>query len=166
VSAAKKAKPALEPASQRESTGLEYLQRLAKGEIGNVPIGDTLGFRLVEAEKGHVILVGDPDERSFNLMGTLHGGWPAAILDTAMALSTLSSLDEHHHFTTVDIKINYLRPITRETGEVRAEGRLLHGGRRIALCEGRLLDPGGKLLCHGTSTCLIIPRSQTGGRST
>jgi uncharacterized protein (TIGR00369 family) len=75
-----------------------------------------------------------------------------------MALSTLSSLDEHHHFTTVDIKINYLRPITRDTGEVRAEGQLLHGGRRIALCEGRLLDAGGKLLAHGTGSLLIMPR--------
>ena len=154
-----KVKPALLPASERTVSGLEYLRRMVAGEIGNVPIGDTLGFSLVEAEDGRVALVGNPDERSFNLMGSVHGGWPAAILDSAMALSTLSSLDAHHGFTTVDIKINYLRPITRATGEVRAEGRLLHGGRRIALCEGRLVDRAGKLLCHGTSTCLITPKN-------
>lgn len=152
------AKPALLHAGARETTGVEYLRRMIAGEIGNVPIGDTLGFRMVEAEPGRVALAGNPDERSFNVMGSVHGGWPAAILDTALALSTLSTLDAHHGFTTIDIKINYLRPITRETGEVRAEGRVLHGGKRIALCEATLKDSAGKLLCHGTGTCLIIPK--------
>ena len=152
------AKPALLRASERNSSGLDYLRRIVAREIGNVPIGDTLGFHIVEVEHGRVALVGRPDERSFNLIGSVHGGWPAAILDSAMALSTLSSLDADQGFTTVDIKINYLRPITQETGEVRAEGRVIHGGRRISLSESRLLDRDGKLLCHGTSTCLILPR--------
>jgi uncharacterized protein (TIGR00369 family) len=139
-------------------TGLEYLQRILAGEIAGVPIGDTLGFRLAQAEEGRVVLVGSPDARSYNLIGSVHGGWAAAILDTALALSTLSTLDESQGFTTVDIRINYLRPLTVGTGEVRAEGRVLQGGRRLAYGDARLVDAAGKLLCHGTGSCLIIPR--------
>ena len=146
------------PAIERTGTGLEYLQRIISGEIPNVPIGDTLGFRVTEVESGRIVLTGRPDRRSYNLIGSVHGGWAASILDSAMALATLSSLDEKNAFTTLDIKINYLRPITLETGEVRAEGRVIHSGRRIALCEARLTDPEGKLLAHGTGTCLILPR--------
>lgn len=142
----------------RTGTGLDYLQRIVSGEIRGVPIGETLGFRLVEADKGRVVLVGNPDVRSYNLLGSVHGGWGAAILDTALALSTLSTLDEKQGFTTVDIRINYLRPLTADTGEVRAEGRLLQGGRRLAYGEARLTDAAGKLVCHGTGSCLILPK--------
>jgi uncharacterized protein (TIGR00369 family) len=149
----------LELASQREGSGLDYLRRIVAGEIAGVPIGTTLGFRLTAVEAGGVELRGRPDERSYNLLGTVHGGWGAAILDTAMALATLSSLDAAHVFTTLDIKINYLRPITVESGEVVAQGRVIHGGRRVALCEASLADAGGKLLAHGTGSCLILPRA-------
>jgi len=146
------------PHSAREGAGIDFLRKIVSGEYGMVPIGDHLGFRLVEAEKGRAVLLGKPDERSYNLLENVHGGWTAAILDTAMALSTLSTLDEKHGFTTLDIRINYLRPITLATGEVRAEGRVIQGGRRIAYCEARLEDAAGKLLAHGTGSCLIIPR--------
>jgi uncharacterized protein (TIGR00369 family) len=141
----------------RTGTGLEYLQRILAGEVPGVPIGDTLGFRLVEAEKGRVALAGRPDRRSYNVIGSVHGGWAAAILDTALALSTLASLDETQTFTTIDIRINFLRPLGADI-EVRAEGRVLQGGRRLAYGEARLVDADGKLLCHGTGTCLILPR--------
>jgi len=143
---------------ERTGTGLDYLQRIIAGEYPNVPIGDTLNFRITEVVSGRVVLVGAPDMRSYNLLGTVHGGWAASILDTAMALSALSSLDEHNRHTTLDIRINYLRPITLDTGAVRAEGTLIQGGRRVAYCEGRLTDSAGKLLCHGTSSCLIFPK--------
>ena len=81
----------------------------------------------------------------------------AAILDTAMSLAALTTLDARHDFTTLDLKLNFLRPVQADI-EVRAEGRLVHGGRRIALCEGRLVDGAGKLLVHGTSSCLVVPR--------
>jgi uncharacterized protein (TIGR00369 family) len=145
-------------AVERAGTGLEYLKRIIAGAIPGVPIGDTLGFRIVEVEHGRIVLTGKPDQRSYNLIGSVHGGWAASILDSAMALSTLSSLDEKTGFTTLDIKINYLRPITMETGEVRAEGRVIHGGRRVALSEAKLTDREGKLLAHGTGTCLVFPR--------
>ena len=119
-------------ALERTGTGLELLQRIVAGEIPGVPIGQTLGFRLAEAELGRVVLAGQPDERSYNLIGTVHGGWAASILDTALALSVLSTLGPDQNFTTVDIRINYLRPLTRETGIVRAEGRVVQAGRRLA----------------------------------
>jgi uncharacterized protein (TIGR00369 family) len=145
--------------AERTGTGLDYLQRIVRGEIPGVPIGDTLGFRVAEVEKGRVVLVGRPDPRSYNLIGSVHGGWAAAILDTALALSTLSTLEADQGFTTVDIRINYLRPLTVETGEVRAEGRVLQSGRRLAYAEARLTDAAGKLICHGTGSCLILPRA-------
>jgi len=145
-------------ALEREVGGLEYLQRIVASEVAGVPIGQTLGFRLVEASVGRVVLAGTPDARSYNLIGTVHGGWAASILDTAMALATLATLDAAHDFTTLDIKVNYLRPITPGT-EVRAEGRVLHGGRRVVLCEARLTDGAEKLLAHGTGTCLVLARS-------
>ena len=145
-------------ALERTGTGLELLQRIVAGEIPGVPIGETLGFRLTEAAKGRVALVGDPDPRSYNLIGTVHGGWGAAILDTALALSVLSMLEADQGFTTVDIRINYLRPLTKETGTVRAEGNVLQMGRKLAYSEAKLTDAAGKLICHGTGSCLILPR--------
>ena len=144
--------------AERTTSGLVHLQRIVAGEIPGVPIGDTLGFRLVEVEKGRVVLLGSPDKRSYNLVGTVHGGWGASILDSALALSTLSTLEADQGFTTVDIRINYLRPLTIETGEVRAEGRVLQGGRRLAYCEAKLLDRDGKLICHATGSCMVFPR--------
>jgi uncharacterized protein (TIGR00369 family) len=145
-------------AAERTEGGLAYLRRMVAGELGNVPMGDLLGYRVTAAEPGKVVLTGTPDRRSYNLIGTLHGGWTASILDTALALSALTELDEKTGFTTLDIHINYLRPITVETGEVRAEGRVLHGGRKVALCEATLTDAAGKRLAHGTGACLIFPR--------
>ena len=143
----------------RNTSGLDYLQRITRGEIPGVPIGDTLGFRVAEAERGRVLLIGNPDLRSYNLLGSVHGGWGAAILDTALALSVLSTLEADQAFTTVDIRVNYLRPLSVETGEVRAEGRVLQVGRKLGYSEAKLTDSAGKLICHGTGSCLILPRS-------
>ena len=147
-------------ALERTAGGLEYLRELMAGKVDNVPIGQTLGFRVTEVSAGEVVLAGSPDARFYNLIGTIHGGWAASILDTAMALATLSTLDRDHTFTTLDIKINYLRPIAAGA-TVRAEGRVLHGGRRVALSEAKLLDPSGKLLAHGTSTCIVLSRQES-----
>lgn len=144
-------------ALEREVNGLEFLRRLVSGEVANIPIGEALGFRAIEVESGRVVFTGTPRAESLNLIGTIHGGWSAAILDTAMALAALSTLDARHDFTTLDLKLNFLRPIAPGT-EVRAEGRVVHGGRRVALCEGSIVDRAGKLLVHGTSSCLVVAR--------
>ena len=149
----------LVPSFERAGTGLEYLQKILAGEYAWVPIGEHLGFHLREVERGRVVIVGRPDARSFNLLSTVHGGWTAAILDTAMALSNLSTLGPDQSFTTLDIRINYLRPITAANGELRAEGSVIQGGRKVAYCEAKLLDSGGKLLAHGTGSCLVLPRA-------
>ena len=149
----------LVPSFERTGTGLEYLQKILSGEYAWVPIGDHLGFHLHEVERGRVVILGRPDPHSFNLLSTVHGGWTAAILDTAMALSNLSTLGADQSFTTLDIRINYLRPITAATGEVRAEGSVIQSGRKIAYCEARLVDPAGKLLAHGTGSLLMLPRA-------
>jgi uncharacterized protein (TIGR00369 family) len=144
--------------AQRTVDGLEYLQRIIRGEVPGVPIGDTLNFRLIEAEKGRVLLEGHPGRQSYNLIGTVHGGWSASILDSALALSLLSMLAPEQSFTTVDIRINYLRPLTHEMGPVRAEGKVIQAGRKLAYCEAWLRDKDAKVICHGTGSCLILPR--------
>ena len=143
---------------EREGTGLEYLQRIIDGEYAPLAIGETLGFRIAAAERGKVTIRGRPDGRSLNLLNTVHGGWSAAVLDTAMALSNLTLLSADQSFTTLDIRINYLRPMTLQTGEVVAEGGVINAGRRVAYCEAKLMDSAGKLLAHGTGSCLILPR--------
>jgi uncharacterized protein (TIGR00369 family) len=144
--------------AERTGTGLEFLQKMVSGEYANLPIGDHLGFRIVAVEPGRITIRGRPDERSYNLLKTVHGGWTAAVLDTALALSNLSLLGADQTFTTLDIRINYLRPITVETGELTAVGSVIQGGRRVAYCEAKLSDGSGKLLAHGTGSCLILPR--------
>ena len=150
--------PPFVSSADRTGTGLEFLQKIVAGEYANLPIGDHLGFRIAAVEPGKVTIVGNPDARSYNLLKSIHGGWTAAVLDTAMALSLLSTLRAEQSFTTLDIRINYLRPITAETGEVTAEGSVIQGGRKVAYCEAQLVDPQGKLLAHGTGSCLILPR--------
>ena len=143
---------------QRDGPGLPYLQRIISGEIPGVPMGRTLGFRLAQATAGEVVVTGTPSASGYNILGSMHGGWAAALLDTAMALACLSTLDEKQAYTTLDIRINYLRPITLDTGEVRAIGKVLQSGRRLAYCEARLENAAGKLLVHGTGSCLIFPK--------
>ena len=146
-------------ALDRTGTGLEYLQKIVSGEYGNVPIGDHVGFRMAEVSKGRIVFTGEPGANVLNLIGTVHGGYAATILDSALALSVLSTLDADSNFTTLEIKVNYVRPITPGM-PVRAEGTVVHSGRRVATSEARLTDSEGRLLAHGTTTCLILPRKQ------
>ena len=152
--------------NERPGTGLDYLQRILSGEYAWLPIGEHLGFRIVAAEPGKVTLKGRPDERSYNLLKGVHGGWTAAVLDTAMALSNLTLLGADQTFTTIDLRINYLRPITVETGEVTATGGVLQSGRKIAYVEAKLTDANGKLLAHGTGSLLIMARQSSNGSPT
>ena len=151
-------RPPLVASNERPGTGLDYLQRIVAGEYAQIPIGEHLGFRIASAEPGKVVIKGRPDERSYNLLKSVHGGWTAALLDTAMALSNLTLLSADQTFTTIDIRINYLRPVTIETGEVTATGHVLQSGRRLAYVEAKLTDPRGKLLAHGTGSLLIMAR--------
>ena len=138
-------------------SGLEFLKAIIDGTLPPPPIGATLGFRLVEAERGFAAFEGDPQRRHYNPIGTVHAGFAATLLDSCMACCLQTMVDKGFGYTTLELKVNLVRPITDATGRVRAEGRVLHCGRRTGTSEGRLTDAQGRLLAHGTTTCLIFP---------
>jgi len=138
-------------------SGLAFLRGIAEGRFPRPPISGVLDFDLVEVEKGFVVFLGRPSADHFNPMGGVHGGYAATLLDSCMACAVHSAVDPGEAQTTLEIKVNMVRPITGQTGEVRAEGRLLSRGRRVGTAEGKLLDKNGKLLAHGSTTCMIFP---------
>jgi uncharacterized protein (TIGR00369 family) len=140
----------------RTMSGLQLLTAIMEGTLPAPPIQKALDFRPVEIAPGHTVFVGNPKFEYYNPLGTVHGGYTAALLDSCMACAIHSTLDAGYSYATVEVKINYVRAITSDTGEVRAEGKIINSGRRIATAEGRLFDSGGKLYAHGTTTCLIL----------
>jgi uncharacterized protein (TIGR00369 family) len=141
---------------QKEMSGLEFVQGLATGTLPLNMIAKTLGYDVIEAEKGRVIVVVEPSEIHLNPYGTVHGGLTATLLDSCMGLAVQSTLDTGFGQTTLEFKISLIRPITPETGPIKAEGTVLNSGRRVGTAEGRLTDGRGRLLAHGTTTCLIF----------
>ena len=125
-------------------------------ELPVAPIAELLGFDLVELGEGRASVELDPGERHYNPLGTVHGGIAATLLDSAMGCAVHTTLDEGEAYTTLELKVNYVRAITEATGRVVATGSVIHRGGRVATAEARLTDAGGRLLAHGTSTCLIM----------
>ena len=136
--------------------GLELLTLIMEGTLPAPPIQQTLDFRLVKVERGYTAFVGIPKFEYYNPIGSVHGGYTAALLDSCMACAVHSTLDVGYGYATLEIKINYVRAITSDTGEVRAEGKVINSGKRVATAEGRLFDSAGKLYAHGSTTCLIL----------
>jgi uncharacterized protein (TIGR00369 family) len=116
-----------------------------------------MGIRLIEIEEGRVVFEGIPSAQYLNPIGTIHGGWTATVLDGAMAYCVHSTLKAGEGYTTIEMKINYVRPVLPSTGVMRCESKLIHRGSRTATSEGRLFDERGKLLAHGSETCMIFP---------
>jgi uncharacterized protein (TIGR00369 family) len=139
-----------------ELSGLEFVQGLATGALPLNTIAETLGYDVAEAESGRVVVTMVPTGAHLNPAGTVHGGLAATLLDSCMGLAIQSTLDKAMSQTTLEFKISLLRPITPETGPIRAEGMVLNRGRRIGTAEGRVTDGKGRLLAHGTTTCLIF----------
>ncbi|MGE0718912.1 MAG: PaaI family thioesterase [Alphaproteobacteria bacterium] len=137
-------------------TGLEILRALIAGEFPRPPIAVPLRFLPVAAERGRVVFEGEADASLLNPFGVVHGGWAMTLLDSAMSCAVLSALPAGQAQTTAELKVNLVRPILPTTGTVRAEGTLVHQGRQLATAEGRLVDAAGKLLAHGTTTCVIF----------
>ena len=137
-------------------TGLELLTRVMLGTLPAPPIQQTLDFRLIKVERGSTVFAGTPRYDFYNPLGSIHGGYIAALLDSCMSCAIHSTLELGYSYATLEVKINYVRPILADTGEVRAEGKIVSSGRRIATAEGRLVDAAGKLYAHGTTTCLIF----------
>ena len=141
----------------KELGGLAFLKGIVDGTRPQAPMAETLGFLLVEVEEGRAIFEGVPEYRYYNPIGTVHGGFTATLLDSALGCAIFSTLAKGEAWTTLELKINYVRPLTKDTGPVRAEGRVIHRGRTVATSEGELKDASGKLYAHATTTCMIFP---------
>ena len=141
---------------QKEMSGLEFVKGMADGTLPLNMMAQTLNYDIIEAETGRVVIIAEPREIHLNPAGTVHGGLAATMLDSAMGLAIQSTLDRGVGSTTLEFKMSFLRPITPESGPIRAEGTVISRGRRVGTAEGRVTDRDGRLLVHGTTTCLIF----------
>ena len=141
----------------RSRDGIDILRGIIARTIPHPTIGRTLNFHLIEASEGRVAFEGQPTLEFYNPVGTVHGGFAATLLDSALACAIWSTVKAGEGSTTVELKLNMVRPLLAESGPLRAEGRLIHRGRSIATSEGDIKDRGGKLYAHATTTCMIFP---------
>lgn len=143
---------------QKEMSGLTFVQGLADGTLPLNTIARTLAYDVATVENGRVVVTAEPGDIHLNPAGTVHGGFAATLLDSCMGLAVQSTLEQGVAQTTLEFKISLVRPITPETGVIKAEGVVLTRGRRVGTAEGRITDDKGRLLAHGTTTCLIFQR--------
>jgi uncharacterized protein (TIGR00369 family) len=146
--------------------GLEIYQGMLRGEIPQAPIFEASDIMLVEVASGSVTFQGSPLRRYYNPMGSIHGGWIATLLDSALALSIQTMLPAGKVQTTAELKVNYVRALTDRVPLVRAEGRVIHLGGRMGTSDARLYGPDGKLYAHASTTCFIYDLTETQRRAT
>ncbi|GAC1687548.1 MAG: PaaI family thioesterase [Candidatus Dormibacteraceae bacterium] len=140
-------------------SGLEFMHAVIAGKLPPPPIAATMDFKGAEADEGRVVFAGQPGEFVYNPLGVVHGGYAMTLLDSAMGCAVQTMLAHGEGYTSLETSVNFVRPITKETGRVRCEGKVIHRGGRIATAEGRLVaESTGKLLAHGTTTCMVFPR--------
>ncbi len=142
--------------TRRIMSGLEYMRKMMTGELPPSGMVQLLGLKLVEVSEGRAVFTIQPDERHYNGLGIAHGGLAATLLDSALGCAINAMMPAGKIFTTLEMKINYVRPITRERGELRCEANVIHVGGRVATAEGRITDEDGKLYAHGTATCMLF----------
>ena len=140
----------------KDLSGLEYLQKIVAGELPRPPIGALMNFEITELSEGRAVFTVEPAEYHYNPIGVVHGGLAATLLDSAMGCAVHSTLPAGAGYTTLEIKVNYIRPMMAETGRVRCEANVIHLGGRTATAEGRVVDESGKLYAHATTTCMIF----------
>lgn len=143
-------------ADLRARSGVEFFEAIGRGQLPTPPISQTLDIWPLEWEPGRMVFQGNPGKAHYNPIGSVHGGWTAAMLDSAVGCAIHSMLPAGKGYTTVELKVNYIRAVTADVGPLRAEGKVIHVGGQIATAEGRLYDAGGKLYAHATTTCLIF----------
>ena len=141
----------------RRLNGLEFMQGLIAGEYPAPPIMRALQFTLDRVEHGVAVFSGEAKYDHYNPIGTVHGGWVATLLDSCMGCAMHTTMKPGQGYTSLEIKVNFVRPVLDKTGRVTAEGRVIYAGSRTGTAEGKLIDANGKLLAHGTTTCLIFP---------
>jgi uncharacterized protein (TIGR00369 family) len=141
----------------RQLSGLDYMRALIAGEVPAPPIAELMGFDLVEVDEGYARFRGVPGVQHLNPIGSVHGGFAATLLDSALGCAVHTTLPTGVGYSTLELSVNLVRGITPATGPVLAEGRIVHAGRRTATAEAKLYaEEGGALLAHGTTTCLIL----------
>lgn len=151
--------PEVTAASVAGKAGIDYLRQLAAGAVPRAPVHATLGFELVEVSDGFARLALTPGEHLYNLVGVVHSGVAALLLDSAMGAAVLTTLDAATGYTTVTLTTQLTRAITARTLKVAAEGWVVHRGSRLVTAEGRLTDEQGRLLAHGSATCALVERA-------
>jgi uncharacterized protein (TIGR00369 family) len=144
------------PEALKSYDGLSFLKAIIDGTLPQAPLCEVLGFHLTEADPGRAVFEGVPEFRHYNPIGTVHGGFAATLLDSALGCAIFSTVAKGEAWTTLELKFNLVRPRTKDTGPVRAEGRMVHRGRTVATSEGDLKDSTGKLYAHATTTCMIF----------
>jgi uncharacterized protein (TIGR00369 family) len=142
-------------------TGMQVFEAIFAGELPPAPIGETLDFIPVHIEPGIAVFQGRPQRRHYNPLGTVHGGWFCTLLDSAVGCAVHSMLPAYKGYTTLELKVNMVRPLSDKVPLVRAEGKVIHVGRQTATAEGRIVGPDGKLYAHATTTCLIFDHAPT-----
>lgn len=147
---------AVPPERAAGMSGLEIMQAILRGELPYAPIARTLDFTLLEVEPGRAMFQGTPGPAHWNPMGTIHGGWYATLLDSAMGCAVHSMLPAGRAYTTAELGVNLVRAIGTRAPRVRAEAKVIHCGRQLATAEGRLFGPDGTLYAHATTTCLVF----------
>jgi uncharacterized protein (TIGR00369 family) len=138
-------------------SGLEHLQALIEGTLPRPPIIELFGFRLVSAEAGEVVFTCTPDESTYNPIGLVHGGMVCTLLDSVVGCAAQSVLPRGTGYTSIEIKVNYLRPITLDSGELRATGRVTKAGRRVIFADGQVADGTGRTVATASSSLLVLP---------
>ncbi len=141
-------------------TGMEVFEAIFAGVLPPAPIGDSLDFIPVHMEPGVAVFQGRPQQRHYNPLGTVHGGWFCTLLDSALGCAVHTTLAAGRGYTTLELKVNMLRPLTDTVPLVRAEGKVIQSGRQVAMAEGRIVGADGKLYAHATTTCLIFDHSE------
>lgn len=137
-------------------SGLELMQAMLRGELPTAPIARTLDFQLIEVDEGRAVFQGTPGPAHLNPMGTVHGGWYATLLDSALGCAVHTMMPPGRAYTTAELGVNLVKAIGPKVQRVRAEGRVLHSGRQLATAEARLVGPDGTLYAHATTTCLVF----------
>jgi uncharacterized protein (TIGR00369 family) len=146
----------VDPKEAIKLPGIEFMRGIVEGKFPAPPIAKTLNFRLAEVEPGRAVFFSTPSIETYNPLATAHGGYVATLLDSAMGVAVHSKLAAGQFYTTLEFKVNFVRPVLADTGEVRAEGNVVHFGKRSATAEARLYDRDGKLYAHASTTCLIL----------
>jgi len=137
-------------------SGLDYLKSIKENRISPSPVANLVGYKIYEVDEGFAVFELDPAEYHYNPFATVHGGILSTLLDTSMAASVLSTLPIGYSCTTIEIKVNFIKPVTSETGILKCEATPIHVGKKLATVEGRINDRDGVLHAHGVSTCSIF----------